>query len=209
VGLQGLPDGGHVVGPAEVLADQAVEAAAGRVLLGRLGPGHHVGDQVGPGAGDLTQVDLGDARRVGQQQLDLAVGLGAPEAGLGGQGAAEVTLGVQQPGPAGVAEERLPVVAEHHLLAELEAVDGRVPADPGALPPADQEGQRGQVRVQRRPLIAGRRVADRRAVVRRGLFRTVERRALAGNRRVRTASLGPLLISHDGQGRPCSPAGAA
>src|ERR1700749_4593282 len=53
VGLEGLPDGGHVIGPAQVLADQAVEAAPGRVLLGGLGPGHHVGDQVDPGTGDL------------------------------------------------------------------------------------------------------------------------------------------------------------
>src|ERR1700760_4309401 len=53
--------------------------------------------------------------------------------------------------------ERLPVVAERYFLAELEALDRRVTADPGALPAAEQEGERFEVRVQRRALVAGDR----------------------------------------------------
>src|SRR6516225_2061874 len=66
-----------------------------------------------------------------------------------GRQQADLALLVQPPGPADVAEERLAVLAELDLLAEPEGLDGRVPADPGALPPPEQELQRRQVRMNR------------------------------------------------------------
>ena len=43
VRLQWLSDGGHVVGPAEISADQAVQPPARGYLLGRGSPDHCIG----------------------------------------------------------------------------------------------------------------------------------------------------------------------
>src|SRR5262249_21111767 len=106
--------------------------------------------------GHLAQVDLGDPGRVREQDLHLAPGLGAPEPGFHPQRAARHALVVQQPAPAGVDEEGLAVVAEVDLLAEVEALDRRVAADPGAIPAAEQEPEGSQVGMRLRPAVRHR-----------------------------------------------------
>src|SRR5579875_1277563 len=157
VRLERLAHGRHVVGVAEILADQPVQAVPGGVLLGRGRPGHDVGGQVHAGARHLTEVDLGDAGRVRDQHLHLALRLGAPESGLGGQRLADPALRVQPPGPAGVDQIRLADVAERQFLTELEALDRGVAAHAGALPPAEQERQRRQVGMGFAARVAGHR----------------------------------------------------
>src|SRR5262245_5841445 len=58
VGLEALALGGHIVGVAEVLADQPVQAVAGGVLLGGLGARDDVTTQLDPGVGYFAEVDL-------------------------------------------------------------------------------------------------------------------------------------------------------
>ena len=105
-----------------------------------------------PGAVRLADVDLHVAGRVGQQHLEVAALADPPEAGLAGQRAHLGALVVQQPGLAAVVQEGPAVVPELDLLAEVGRLDRRVPDHAGALPAADQPGQRdergGQVGVQ-------------------------------------------------------------
>src|SRR5215469_9973867 len=82
-----------------------------------------------------------------QYDLDTAILLGAPVAGLSRQRPADCAVRVDQPGPARVDQERLAVMAEGDLLAEVRALDGGVPDDAGTLPPADQEAHRLEARV--------------------------------------------------------------
>src|SRR5690242_1729372 len=84
-----------------------------------------------------------------QHHLDLAVRARPPVPALGPERGPDLPLLVQPPGPAGVDEERLAVVAEADLLPEPERLDGRVPADARALPPPEQERQRLEVRMDR------------------------------------------------------------
>ena len=62
-----------------------------------------------------------------------------PESCLHRQRPADGAIFLYQPGPAGVDQEWLAVMAEADLLAEVGALDGRVADDARALPPAEQE----------------------------------------------------------------------
>src|SRR5215470_4259358 len=84
-----------------------------------------------------------------QHHLDLVVRAGAPVAALGAERRPDLPLLVEPPGPAGVDEERLAVMAEADLLPEPERLDGRVPADASAFPPSEQEAERLKVRMDR------------------------------------------------------------
>src|SRR4029079_17967048 len=69
------------------------------------------------------------------------------EAGLLRGLADVVALGVDDPGPGHVVEERPPVLLEDDLLAELEVLDAGVLTVPVARPLADQPGEPGAVGV--------------------------------------------------------------
>src|SRR5580658_4714617 len=159
VRLQRLADSGHVVGVAKVGADQAVKALARRHFLGRGGADHGVGHQLDLRAVDGPDVDLADAGRMGQQDLDLVVGLRPPEPDLHGQRPPDRAVRLEQPGTAGVDQERLAVMAEGELLAEVHALDRRVADDASAFPPAEQEAQRRDRRMRLRLGMARVRIA--------------------------------------------------
>src|SRR6185437_3094065 len=104
-------------------------------LLGGGGAGHGVGRHLDLGAGHLAVVDLHDPAVVREHDLQRAVFLRPPEPALDVRGPEDVPLLVEQPGPGGVDEVGLAVVAERHLLAVARALDRRVAEYPGALPP--------------------------------------------------------------------------
>src|SRR5262249_37854868 len=81
------------------------------------------------------KVDLGDPGRMCEHDLQPAIGLRAPEARLHREWPADRAVFRQKPGPAGVDQERLAVVAEAELLAEVRALDGRVTDHARAFPP--------------------------------------------------------------------------
>ena len=56
----------------------------------------------------------------------------------------------QQPTPLGVEEERVADVVEVHLVAVAKRIDRRIVAGPAASPRSEQEGERLDVRMQRR-----------------------------------------------------------
>ena len=96
----------------------------------------------------LAVPDLDEAGGVGEQQLHLALGPAAQEAGLQRGVADLLALGVDDPGAREVVEERAAVVGEDELLAELERLDRRVVAVAVAAPAAQQPGHRAAVGVQ-------------------------------------------------------------
>ena len=110
--LQTLADRRHVVGVSKVVPHQAVEPVSGGDLLGGRGADHHVRAHLDPGAGDLAQVNFGDPGRMHQQHLHTTLRPRPPVPRLHVRRPAETAFLVQQPGPAGVDEERLAVVAE-------------------------------------------------------------------------------------------------
>src|SRR5580693_1265592 len=154
--LEPLAHRGHVVGVGEIEPREPVEAVARGYLLGGGGAGDHVGGHLDPGARYLAQVDLDDPGGMREHHLDLAVRTRAPVPALGAERRPELSFFVQPPGPAGVDQERLAVMAEADLLPEPERLDGRVPADPGAFPPPEQEAQRLKVRMYRHGVLRPR-----------------------------------------------------
>ena len=141
VRLHRLPDHRALVDVGEVaLVDQAVEPLRSGDLLGRGRPGDGVGlDLPGPHVAPRPVVDLDDPGVVRDQDLDRAVLLGPPEAGLAGGLADDAAVVVEQPGAGLVGQERTAVVRPGDLLAEVErALDRRVDDLAGAAPGTDQ-----------------------------------------------------------------------
>jgi hypothetical protein len=119
----------------------------GGVLLGRVGAGHDIGLQLDLRAVGPAEPDLDETGGVGEQQLDAAVGLGPPVAGLLRERAHLVAVVVEQPAAAEVVDERLArQLGEGDLLSEPELVDGRVAAHADATPGAEQPGDRDDLR---------------------------------------------------------------
>src|SRR4051794_39188736 len=145
VALELLAHGGHVHDPEQVGLDEAVHPGRGVVLLGSRGPQDAVGLELDLGRFDPAVVELEDAGGVREEQLDLAVLEGAPEAGLHRRRAHLGTvLGVEDPGPALPLEEATPVVRHLDLLAEVRGLDRRVADDARALPASDEPGEGSQ-----------------------------------------------------------------
>src|SRR6478736_6773284 len=101
VALELLAHGSHVHDPQQVGLDEAVHARGRVVLLGTRRAQDAVGLELDLGRLDPAVVELEDAGRVREQQLDLAVLQRAPEPGLdGGRTHLGAVLGVEDPGPA-------------------------------------------------------------------------------------------------------------
>ena len=101
---------------------------------------------------DLAVVHLGDAGRVGDDGLDVALALAhPPEAGLAHRGSDPLAVVVDEPGARLVAQERTAVGGEGHLLLEPALLHARVADDAEAPPLPEQERER------LKPLVQGQR----------------------------------------------------
>src|SRR6266542_792074 len=124
-----------------------------RDLLGRPGQPDQCGPDLDPPAADRSLLDLGDARGMGQHDLEPSPANGPPVAHLG---VPELAI-VQRPRALGVEEEGFADVPEPDLLAIGEGLDGRVLTLPLAAPRPQEKGDRLDLGMKRWCLVRAHR----------------------------------------------------